>query len=92
MIPEFPQAPIIAPWAAACQLAAGSASSGSASTASAADSSVRYMFVPVSASGTGKTFSASMPDLVCDRASAASRHHRRTAGPSITSAVAIPAG
>ncbi len=92
MIPEFPQAPSIAPWAAACHTAAGSAPGGSASTASAADTSVRYRLLPVSASGTGKTFSASIPDLACASALAASRHQRRTAAPSMTSAAAIPAG
>ena len=53
MIPEFPQAPSMAPVAAACHTSLGVAVAGSSSTACAADSRVRYRLVPVSASGTG---------------------------------------
>ncbi len=90
MIPELPQAPSSAPCVAACQISAGPAPGGSASAASAADMSVMYRLVPVSASGTGKTFSASIAALVWASASALRRHQRLTVSPSRTSAP-IPA-
>jgi hypothetical protein len=92
IIPEFPQAPSIAPAAAARQTAAWPAAAGSSSTVWAADRSVRYKLVPVSASGTGYTLSASIADLAWPSASAARRHQRRTTAPSITCAATTPAG
>ena len=91
MIPEFPQAPSRAPRATAGQTSDGPAAGGSDSTASAAAISVRYRLVPVSASGTGKTFSASIAALAWARASTLRRHQCLTVSPSRTSA-AILAG
>jgi len=91
MIPEFPHAPSSAPRARAGQTSDGPATAGSDSTASAAANSVRCRLVPVSASGTGKTFSASIAALAWASASTLRRHQCLTVSPSRISA-AIPAG
>src|ERR1700716_991631 len=58
MTPEFPRAPIRAPWLARLAIDERSASSTSRMS-SIADCKVSSMLVPVSPSGTGKTLSAS---------------------------------
>ncbi len=84
--PEFPRAPSSAPRPKAAMAARRSEGAvsppGAGGTASSialrADSKVRYMFVPVSPSGTGKTLRASISSRAAPRDSRASSVKRST--------------
>ena len=56
MTPELPRAPMSAPLVMALRISAPEAPMGSLARFATTDSSVSDMFVPVSPSGTGKTF------------------------------------
>ena len=71
MTPELPRAPLSAPRAAAAATTETSALSTAESSLTALIM-VRDMLVPVSPSGTGKTFSASTAALLCSSIAAPS--------------------
>src|SRR2546421_7512133 len=74
MTPLLPRAPISDPWAAACITFAAERSSGNRWESSTADRRVRYMFDPVSPSGTGNTLrSLTASWFACSHASAERR-------------------
>src|SRR6478735_12224241 len=87
MTPEFPRADSSAPRASARSTAAPSsvapsAPAGSAATSSAAPRSVSSTFVPVSPSGTGNTFTASIRSRAASRAGTARSSQSRSTPPS----------
>ncbi len=88
--PELPRAPRSAPCAKARHAVSGSALGGRSSRASAAARRVRWRLVPVSPSGIGKTFSASMSPRAAPSASAERRAHARSACVSSTSSMGDP--
>src|SRR5580704_13747341 len=84
MTPLFPRAPMSDPCAAAASTESAASGLGASRASSTADRSVRYMFEPVSPSGTGKTLRSLISCWLASSQDRADVRPARTCSPPIS--------
>src|ERR1700686_5125611 len=83
MTPLFPRAPMSDPWAAAASTESAASGVGASRASSTAERRVRYMFEPVSPSGTGKTLRSLISCWLASSHESAAVSPARTCSPPI---------